>query len=303
MKVYVGITDGDWYRFLEAVRPEEVNFWQPGGARGFKVLEPGGPFLFKLHAPDHFIVGGGYFLRYVTMPVTLAWQTFEEKNGAPSFLRMRDTIERYRRDSTAAFHDYEIGCILLTAPFFFDEADWIPIPGDWGQGIMRGKSYDTSTDTGASLWAQVEALVSRREPPRPRAVGERPRAAVTPAQLTEGAFRLFVTEAYERRCAVTRQPVLPVLETTHIKAVSAGGEHRVDNGLLMRSDLCRLFDLGYVTVSPDCRFRASRRIKDEFHNGMEYLQLDGSPVWVPRNAAEQPNRELLAWHSDVVFRG
>ena len=39
MRGYVGVTDGDWYRFL-AERPEvfsaEVNFWRPGGGRGFR---------------------------------------------------------------------------------------------------------------------------------------------------------------------------------------------------------------------------------------------------------------------------
>lgn len=40
MKAYVGVTDGDWYRFL-AERPEisEVNFWQPSGGRDSRVLE------------------------------------------------------------------------------------------------------------------------------------------------------------------------------------------------------------------------------------------------------------------------
>lgn len=35
MRAFVGVTDGDWFRFLRA-RPEldEVNFWQPGGGRG-----------------------------------------------------------------------------------------------------------------------------------------------------------------------------------------------------------------------------------------------------------------------------
>jgi len=34
MKLWVGVTDNDWFRFL-AARPEleEVNFWQPSGTR------------------------------------------------------------------------------------------------------------------------------------------------------------------------------------------------------------------------------------------------------------------------------
>jgi hypothetical protein len=42
MKLYVGITDRDWYQFL-STRPglDEVNFWQPSGSRAFRVLKPG----------------------------------------------------------------------------------------------------------------------------------------------------------------------------------------------------------------------------------------------------------------------
>ena len=38
---------------------DEVNFWQPSGGRRFHALEPGEPFLFKLHYPENAIVGGG----------------------------------------------------------------------------------------------------------------------------------------------------------------------------------------------------------------------------------------------------
>ena len=58
MKFYLGVTDTQWFRFLQAEQPEEVNFWQPGGGNAFKVL-PGGPFLFKLKAPLNAISGAG----------------------------------------------------------------------------------------------------------------------------------------------------------------------------------------------------------------------------------------------------
>jgi putative restriction endonuclease len=62
MDLFVGVTDGDWYELL-ANQPglDEVNFWQPGGNHQFKALSPGELFLFKLHSPLNFIVGGGVF--------------------------------------------------------------------------------------------------------------------------------------------------------------------------------------------------------------------------------------------------
>jgi len=44
----------------------------------------------------------------------------------------------------------------------------------------------------------------------------------------------------------------------------------IDNGLLLRSDLHNLFDLGYLTVTLDYRVKVSRRIRGEFENGWNY---------------------------------
>jgi putative restriction endonuclease len=60
---------------------DEVNFWQPGGGTPFRALESGEPFLFKLHSPHDYIVGGGFFAHSTSLPVSLAWEVFGEKNG------------------------------------------------------------------------------------------------------------------------------------------------------------------------------------------------------------------------------
>lgn len=117
-KVWVAVTDNDWYRFLRQ-RPDldEVNFWQPGGHRLFRALEVGQPFLFKLHSPEDFIVGGGFFTYASLLPVSLAWEAFGEKNGASSFAEMRRQIERHRLGVSEPHQDYKIGCVILQAPF------------------------------------------------------------------------------------------------------------------------------------------------------------------------------------------
>ncbi|MFL6621280.1 MAG: HNH endonuclease, partial [Sulfurifustis sp.] len=74
MKLWVGVTDENWYEYLGARSPDEVNFWQPSGSREFRVLRPGEPFLFKLHSPKNFVVGGGFFVRYSPLPCSLAWE-------------------------------------------------------------------------------------------------------------------------------------------------------------------------------------------------------------------------------------
>ena len=308
MKAYVAVTDGEWYRFLRT-RPDldEVNFWQPGGNRIFRTLEPGEPLLFKLHYPDHFIVGGGFFAHSSILPSSLAWDAFREKNGAPTLEEMRKRIVGYRRTTTDPREDYTVGCIILQQPFFLNESDWIPVPEDFARNIVQGKTYDLTSGVGKELWTRVQpfstigaqAPIYQDEGARPiygEPVPIRPR-------LGQGTFRVLVTDTYLRRCAITGEKALPVLQAAHIRPVSDGGDHRIDNGLLLRSDVHTLFDRGYVTVTPDYRFRVSHRLRDEFDNGEHYYVFEGKEIWLPLSMWDRPCREGLEWHADTVFRG
>jgi putative restriction endonuclease len=113
-----------------------------------------------------------------------------------------------------------------------------------------------------------------------------------------------VTDAYGKRCAFTRERTLPVLEAAHIKPYAAGGRHELSNGLLLRSDLHKLFDLGYVTVDPGTRqIVVSRRIKEEFENGRDYYALHGSVLQSPNDPVALPSLANLTFHSASVFPG
>ncbi len=303
MKLYAGITDYDWFRYLKALAPDEVNFWQPGGSRLFKTLSPGEPFLFKLHSPRNSIVGGGFFAHSSLLPASLAWEAFGEKNGAGTFLEMRQRIERLRHVQPEPHENYQIGCIILTQPFFFDERDWIPTPPDFARNIVQGRSYDMTSGTGAALWAEVQGRLAEVQRPQVRELTPtRGEPVLIRPRLGQGAFRVVITDLYERHCAMTGEKVLPVLEAAHIRPVGDGGQHETTNGILLRSDLHRLFDRGYVTVTPDHRCRVSRKLKEDFDNGEEYVRLAGRELWLPRAAEDRPNREFLEWHGDTLFR-
>jgi putative restriction endonuclease len=159
VRFFVGITDRDWFDFLSHLDGlDEVNFWQPSGQQQFRALQIGEPFLFKLHSPDDFIVGGGFFSHFTILPASIVWQAFGEKNGARTEEDMLTRIARYRRaPSPGAADDYQIGCILLESPFFFDRADWVPLP-DWKREIVRGRGYDSEGD-GREIWQRVESLI------------------------------------------------------------------------------------------------------------------------------------------------
>lgn len=315
-KGYIGLTDPDWYKFLAAQpRVDEVNFWQPHGNRAFRVLRQSDPFFFKLRAPHKAIAGFGFFERYESLPAWLAWECFGEMNGAPDFESMVDRILRLRGEDsqTSRSGDFQIGCIMVTAPVFFAPNEWVTPPVDWAKtGIQQGKAYGLDTgegrrvfkacleraDEGGRYWnVERDPQVVAADAPRyGNLVMVRPR-------LGQGLFSLAVRDAYGRACAVTGEHSGPVLEAAHIMPYGRGGQHRVDNGLLLRSDLHRLYDRGYVTVTPDHMFRVGDRLRDEFQNGRSYYGLSGQHIRYPEPATLRPRRELLEWHMQKVFKG
>jgi putative restriction endonuclease len=307
MRFYIGVTDNKWFRFLADRKAEEVNFWQPGGRTGFQAIEPGAPFLFKLHKPVHKIVGGGFFVRQSRLPVSIAWEAFGEKNGLATREAFLSQIQGYRRDREP---DPTIGCIVLTDPFYLPREQWIDAPRDWANSIVQGKTYESTAGEGAYVWdAVMERLGSYRQPTGQRHwVAEVPggygAAYLAKARIGQGAFRVLVTEAYKRRCALTGERTLPVLQASHIKPFAQEGPHRVSNGLLLRSDLHLLFDTGLLTVTPDYRVEVSSRIREQYENGRIYYALHGaSLVQLPENELERPSREFVEWHNAHVFAG
>lgn len=302
INIVVAVTDFDWYRTLREL-PElpEVNFWSPS-ANNFRALKPGELFLFKLHAPTNMIVGGGIFAHSNILPTYLAWQAFGEANGANSLEELEARISKYRSEVRVT---PEIGCRILTQPFFFDEPDWMAPPIDWAPNIVTYKAYNTEEAAGFRLWQDVQDRMSRKG--TESAIGEQPAAYGTPQLITprlgQGAFRTMVTDIYDRRCAVTHERTLPALEAAHIRPYSKAGPHEASNGLLLRRDIHSLFDAGYVTVTPEMRFEVSRSIREEFENGREYYDLQGTRIQVPKKPEFRPNPLWLSWHNENVYKG
>jgi len=304
INLVVAVTDGNWFEALRwRTDLSEVNFWAPSG-RSFGALAAGEFFLFKLHAPRNFVVGGGIFAHASIMPWSLAWEAFGEANGARTAQEMRARIAHYRQSEPDDRSDFQIGCRILTQPFFFDERDWIPVPSSWSRNIVSFKTYSTDDSDGLKLWEEVTDRMSRSLLPGMKESAERFGAPhLVRPRLGQGAFRVLVTDIYGRRCAVTQERTLPALEAAHIRPYGEGGEHEARNGLLLRRDIHSLFDAGYVTVTPDLRFEVSRRIKEEYENGRHYYALHGQDVSSPPDIGKRADRAALAWHNVHRFRG
>ena len=329
MRLFVANTDVDWYRHLAglAARPgglDEANFWKPSGRAGFKALSFGEPLVFKLKkAHGHAVVGFGLFAAFRRLSVREAWDAFGQANGAGSLAEVAARVGKYAAvggDPRA----HRIGCVLLAAPVLLPREMWVPGPADWSDNTVAGKGYDSTVGEGRRIWQACrdraatlgqaldlgtpagDPVGTVRQPGAQAplfAVDESGRygaeRAVRP-RLGQGTFRYALEQAYGR-CAVTGEHSLPALDAAHITPYGDGGDHALDNGLLLRADVHRLFDRGYVTVTPDYEFRVSRRLREDYDNGRVYYQHDGQTIWTPGAPYPKPDPARLDRHASTVF--
>jgi len=219
-------------------------------------------------------------------------------------MEMRGRIAKYRRAASDDRSDFAIGCRVLTQPFFLPEQRWIPMPESWSSNIVSFKGYSTGDADGLMLWNAVQngltaspSLGFAEEQAR---YGE---PVLVRPRLGQGAFRVVVTDNYQRRCAISGERTLPALDAAHIRPFADGGSHEASNGILLRRDIHSLFDAGYVTISPEMKFEVSGRIKEEFENGRHYYALHGQAVAKPIDPKRQLEPSSLVWHNENCYRG
>lgn len=308
MKMYVGVTDYEWYSILKEEKCEEVNFWKPGGKTNFKALNTNDMFLFKLHSPNNYIVGGGFFVRFSILPTFLAWDAFGIENGTLNLKELNQRVNKYKQRNNMDGNNLNIGCIILTEPFFFEEKDWIPVPEDWAPSIVQGKTYDSQTEIGSRLYQQVNERLQKQSIIESNILLEESarygKEQLVKHRLGQGAFRVVVTEAYHRKCSITGEKTLPVLDAAHIKAFAENGPNVAQNGLLLRTDIHTLYDKGYITVNDDYKVEVSKRLNQDFGNGKVYYEYHGKElINIPDNKVELPEKEYLRWHNENIYLG
>ncbi len=295
MKGYIGVTDARWAAHLADAKATEANFWLPSPRLGFRALRLGEPFLFKTHYPANRVVGGGFFEHYTELTCSQAWDFLGQGNGVRSLPDLVEAVNRYRNGPPE--RDPVIGCVILNDLVFFDLGSAPPGPASFAKNIVRGKGY-----TLPSQDSEVESLFGMLL--AGSAVAPAPvifRTVLAHQRLGQGGFRAVVLDAYAGRCAITGHKIRPTLEAAHIRPVTSGGEHAVDNGLLLRSDVHTMFDRGYLTVDGRYRLRVSPRLREEFGNGEEFYAAERRVIELPQRAADRPSQELLEWHRDTVF--
>jgi hypothetical protein len=111
-------------------------------------------------------------------------------------------------------------------------------------------------------------------------------------------FRTALLEAYGGRCAITGCPVVPLLEAAHITPYLGPDTNSIKNGILLRTDIHTLWDLGLLAVDPNTgEVWVSPEVDDP-----AYRVLSGQPLKHPSHSSQHPSMSALQQQWDLVHK-
>jgi hypothetical protein len=184
-----------------------------------------------------------------------------DKRIAHEFLRFLETYGFIRCDNPSATRDQQRYSLVLSPAEAHD--------------LLEATAASTQTSDAVALVSGVQGdLFSDRE----RVQTERW------ARPGQRQFRQAVLGTAGESCLVTGVQILDVLDAAHLIPVEDGGSDDVGNGICLRKDIHRLFDVGHLRIAPDGTVHLSEALRQE--QGYEFPDRVTIPSYMAREALE-----------------
>lgn len=123
------------------------------------------------------------------------------------------------------------------------------------------------------------------------------------AREGQAKFREALLQAFQNRCAVTGSTVTELLEAAHIEPYSEGQDHRLSNGLILRTDIHTLFDKGLLAINPLEACRGQVVIHRYLQRDPHYKDLHSIFIALPAGECESRRIALLRHYDQFRTRG
>jgi putative restriction endonuclease len=291
MMIAIAPTDIDWFQFLkQRLNFSAINFWtdRPWNPRR---INEGDKFYFLLKAPIRKIGGYANFVYYENLTIEEAWQKFGRGNGVNSLyeLGVKATGE-LEPDFTT-----EIGCLVLENPVFLEIEDYFH-PTEYNLSfsnqISKLKYYSQLNQINfASDYKQVGFSFASFNSKENYEFKESSRVK------GQSKFRQSLTKFYNQQGAISGETCLTILDAVHINPHINENKNHIKNGVLLRSDLHKLFDEGLLTITPDYKVV----IADELATS-DYYKYNHQQINLPEATTLYPSQQLLKFHNQYIFR-
>lgn len=115
------------------------------------------------------------------------------------------------------------------------------------------------------------------------------------ARQDQQEFHKRLIDAYGERCCVTEYDVVEGLEAAHVKPFKERGANDITNGLLLRSDIHKLFDRGLLAFQPlggKARIHLSKTLRD---GRSKYSNLHGQVIEIREKVEKALGEHFDVW--------
>jgi len=107
-------------------------------------------------------------------------------------------------------------------------------------------------------------------------------------------FRTDLLDAYGSECVITNSKVIEVLQAAHIYPYRGEETNKIDNGLILRSDIHDLFDMFLISIEPES---LCVKVSSILNNSI-YESYNNNRIKEPIKKIKAPSRDALIWHFD-----
>jgi putative restriction endonuclease len=288
-------TDKNWFDYLKREQfNSNVNFWTPT-PWNIKKLKPKDKLYFMLKSPIRKIGGFGEFVEYNNMTALDAWNHFGYRNGRSSRQEFIDSIQEYIDKNSQKYggipidiNNYQIGCIKLDNCEFWDDENFIDITNkqiEFAPQVVTIKYFD-----------QYDIISKTQEENNNFNIVSEPRIgkkATTNIRAGQSEFKAKILRTYNNMCCISGETIPELLEAAHIQEYRNYNSNHVQNGLLLRVDLHRLYDNRLLFIDREYLIHVSSLITSQF-----YRQYHGQKIRIPNSLSDRPSAEALEIRKD-----
>ncbi len=279
-------TDKNWFDFLKVSSLNSyVNFWTPT-PWNLRQLNVGNRLYFMLKDPIRKVAGFGEFYEYKNLTAVQAWNEFGYRNGRNSRQVFINSIQDYLDKNSLKFggqaidiNTYQIGCIVLNNCEYWEEEHFLDAEEqniDFATQVVKIKYFDK--------YDPFQQAVNDRD--NFNIVNEHrdDRRGEANIRVGQSAFKGKLLRAYNNKCCISGETIPELLEAAHIQEYRNRNSNHVQNGLLLRIDLHRLFDNYLMHIDNNYTIQISTIVTNPL-----YRQYHGQKIQLPHSVYDYPS--------------
>ncbi|WP_420386022.1 HNH endonuclease [Roseivirga sp.] len=283
-------TDLDWFNYLKSNNHTyKVNFWTPTPWNISK-LSKGDHLYFMLKAPIRKIGGFGIFEDYKTLSFDDAWNQFGLSNGCGSKDELQEKLYLYKNNRSNNLKNNsstQLGCIILKTPIFLDNEHFLDLQNfdiSFSRHIVKIKYYLDHDPL-------INHIISNQSSKDFHLVDlnqKKSKQTMVKERKGQSLFRFTISEAYKHRCCITGEKIPELLEAAHIQPYINTNSNHVKNGLLLRTDLHKLYDSGLLFIDESYTVHISQYVRSHYYNQFHQTRIE-----LPNNENDHPSKNAL----------